>query len=156
MRISARADYAVRAAIDLARHHDTDLRSAEAISEAASIPSSFLEAILTALRKSGVVESKRGSGGGYRLATDPSRISVADVIRAVDGPLVFVRDARPSDLTHVESDPALLRLWVALRASVRAVLDETTLEQLAAGKLSAHVEELLTHPDSWSNAPIAG
>ena len=154
MRISARADYAVRAALDLARHHGQDLRSAESIAEAGGIPARFLEAILTSLRKSGLVESKRGASGGFRLAQQPSSISVGDVIRAVDGPLVFVRDARPSDLEEGSTDASLLRLWVALRASVRNVLDVTTLSQLVSGELPQTVEQLLREPSSWLNASV--
>lgn len=154
MRISARADYAVRAALDLARHHNEELRSTESIAEAGAIPTRFLEAILSSLRKSGLVESKRGSNGGYRLAVDPASISVGDVIRAVDGPLVFVRDARPSDLEGIATDAGLLRLWVALRASVRNVLDATNLAQLAGGELPDSVERFLLDPNSWLNAPV--
>lgn len=154
MRISARADYAVRAALDLARHDGDDLRSADSIAESGDIPPSFLEAILASLRKSGLVESKRGASGGYRLALPPASISVGDVIRAVDGPLVFVRDARPSDLQEAAMDESLLRLWVALRASVRNVLDATTLAQLASGTLPDDVEHLLSEPSSWLNAPV--
>jgi Rrf2 family protein len=100
------------------------------------------------------VESRRGASGGFRLAQQPSVISVGDVIRAVDGPLVFVRDARPSDLDEGATDASLLRLWVALRASVRNVLDVTTLSQLASGELPPPIEQLLRQPSSWLNAPV--
>lgn len=155
MRISARADYAVRAALDLAQHFHDGLRSAEAIADRSAIPASFLETILTALRKAGVVESKRGARGGYRLAQDPAAISVADIIRAVDGPLVFVRDERPSDMDGGDTNPSIMQLWVALRASVRKVLDDTTLAHLAAGEFPSHVVDLLNDPASWANARLA-
>lgn len=153
MRISAKADYAVRAALDLTENYGSELRSAESIAADKQIPASFLEGILTSLRKAGVVESKRGAGGGYRLAAHPSKTSIGDIIRAVDGPLVFVRDTRPSDLPEADGSPTLAKLWVALRASVRSVLDSTSLEQLATDSLPDHVKLLLTRPDSWSNAP---
>lgn len=146
MRISARADYAVRAAVALARSDER--RSADSIARGEGIPSKFLEGILTALRHAGVAESRRGSAGGYRLARAASEITIADVIRAVDGPLVFVRDTRPS---HMSDDGALLRVWVALRANVRAVLEGTTLEQVAIDDLPETVRELVADPAAWSN-----
>lgn len=154
MRISARADYAVRAALDLTTHFGKSPRSAESIALDGSIPASFLEAILTALRKGGIVESRRGAHGGYLLARPPAEITVADIVRSVDGPLVFVRDARPSDLEYNITHPGLLNLWVALRASVRSVLDETTLLQLSLGELPPHVTRLLAEPGAWENAPL--
>ncbi|WP_396668839.1 RrF2 family transcriptional regulator [Microbacterium sp. R86528] len=174
MRISARADYAVRAAVFLARgsldERGSDEQgsgprvpgervsakqvppqriSGERIASEQGIPASFLEGILSALRKAGIVESRRGAGGGYRLAAPAGEISVADVIRAVDGPLVFVRDERPSELEYPAADSDLVTLWVALRASVRRVLDDTSLEQLATGDLPAEVRALADDPSSW-------
>jgi len=100
MRISARADYAVRAAVVLAEHYTEGFVSSETVAGAEGIPAAFLEGILADLRRGGIVESRRGAGGGYRLARDPEDVSVADVIRAVEGPLVYVRDTRPSELDH--------------------------------------------------------
>ncbi|MDE0545363.1 Rrf2 family transcriptional regulator [Microbacterium sp. C7(2022)] len=149
MRISARADYAVRAAVFLARVGDGERVAGEKIATEQGIPATFLEGILSALRKSGIVDSKRGAGGGYRLASAASDISVADVIRAVEGPLVYVRDERPSEIEYPEADTHLVTLWVALRASVRRVLDDTSLEQLATGALPAEVTALADDPASW-------
>ncbi|GAB3603797.1 RrF2 family transcriptional regulator [Microbacterium aureliae] len=149
MRISARADYAVRAALSLARAADGEHLSGDRIATEQHIPAAFLEGILGALRKGGIVTSRRGAAGGYRLAGPAAGISVADVIRAVDGPLVFVRDERPSELEYPTGDEALVALWVALRASVRRVLDETSLADLAAGALPPMVRDLADDPESW-------
>lgn len=154
MRISARADYAVRAVIAIAQHDDHV--SAEAVAEEQGIPSSFLEVILSSLRRAGIVASRRGAAGGYRLALSPSAVSVADVIRAVDGPLVYVRDARPSDLDYGDAQQALASLWIALRANVRAVLEQTTIADLVQGDLPAGVAELAADPRAWENASPLG
>ncbi|QKJ20300.1 RrF2 family transcriptional regulator [Microbacterium hominis] len=156
MRISARADYAVRAAVFLARtaQGGGDERVAgERIAAEEGIPPTFLEGILSALRKADIVDSRRGAGGGYRLAAPAAEISVADVIRAVDGPLVFVRGERPSELEYPVADAHLVTLWVALRASVRSVLDETSLEALATGSLPPQVRALADDPSSWVSGP---
>lgn len=151
MRISARADYALRAALHLARGAAEGPVTGESIATAQQIPAPFLEGILAALRRAGIVESRRGASGGYRLAADPASISAADVIRAVDGPLVYVRNERPSELEYPPGDESLVALWVALRASVRRVLDDTTLADLAGGDLPPAVRELADDPDSWVN-----
>ncbi|WES66189.1 Rrf2 family transcriptional regulator [Microbacter sp. GSS18] len=151
MRISARADYAVRAAVVLADRFEAGFLPSEAVAAAEGIPATFLEGILVDLRRGGIVESRRGAGGGYRLARHPDLVSVADVIRAVDGPLVYVRDARPSELDDREQAPSLVRLWVALRANVRKVLDETSIADVATGKLPPHVAELAADDSAWAN-----
>ena len=153
MRISARADYAVRAALGLARADQAQLRSSENLAAEQSIPANFLEGILTALRRAGIVESRRGAGGGYRLARAASEISVADVIRAVEGPLVFVRDSRPTALEYPAESGDLLALWVALRAGVRRVLDDTSLQNVIDGTFPASVAEMLDAPDAWDDRP---
>lgn len=149
MRISARADYAVRAAVSLARAGADEHVSGERIATEQQIPATFLEGILGALRKGGIVTSRRGAAGGYRLAAPASDISVADVIRAVEGPLVFVRDERPSEIEYPPGGEALVTLWVALRASVRRVLDDTSLAALASGDLPPVVREFAADPESW-------
>lgn len=151
MRISARADYAVRAAVFLAGHAGDGVVASEAIADAEGIPASFLAGILADLRRAGIVESRRGVSGGYHLARDPHDISVADVIRAVDGPLVYVRDTRPSELDERSSAPSIVRMWVALRANVRRVLDETSIADVASGVLPEHVRALAAPDDAWSN-----
>ncbi|MBA75118.1 MAG: transcriptional regulator [Tistrella sp.] len=155
MRISARADYAVRATVAIAQAEDA-LISADAVAESQSIPRSFLEGILTSLRRAEIVTSRRGAAGGYRLAKTAREVSVADVIRAVDGPLVYVRDARPSDVEYVDEHEALAALWVALRANVRIVLEATTIADLAVGSLPASVQALADEPRAWLNASPLG
>lgn len=150
MRISARADYAVRAAVVIARA-GAEVMSAESVADAQGIPASFLEGILASLRRAGIVTSRRGAAGGYRLAKAADTISIADVIRAVDGPLVYVRDARPSDVEYTDDNPALPALWVALRANVRAVLETTTVAHLADGALPDAVQALVEDPRAWAD-----
>lgn len=158
MRISARADYAVRAALHLALLAPGERASSETIARERRIPARFLEGILTHLRRAGIAESRRGSTGGYRLARGAERISVADVIRAVEGPLVYVRDERPSEI-DVGEDPSarvMVDLWVALRASVRDVLEATTLADLAAGRLREPARRLVDDPASWRQSSTLG
>ncbi|MBT2468325.1 Rrf2 family transcriptional regulator [Streptomyces sp. ISL-66] len=151
MRISARADYAVRAALQLAASQDDDPVKAEAIAEAQDIPHKFLEGILNDMRRGGLVLSQRGGNGGYRLAKPARSISIADVIRVVDGPLVSVRGVRPPDLSYTGPAQALLPLWIALRANVREILDGVTLADVASSDLPADVSALAEAPDAWTN-----
>lgn len=151
MRISAKADYAVRAVLELAAADDGVTLPAEAIARAQAIPRKFLEAILTGLRDAGIVVGQRGVKGGYRLDRPADAITVADVIRAVDGPLVSVRGERPPDLEYVGAAAPLLHLWVGLRANVREVLEGVTLADLAAGRLPPHIAELSVAAEAWHN-----
>ncbi|MET8243109.1 Rrf2 family transcriptional regulator [Streptomyces sp. NPDC005202] len=151
MRISARADYAVRAVLELAVRQEDGPVKAEAIAAAQAIPHKFLEGILGDLRRAGVVTSRRGGGGGYGLARDASAITVADVIRAVDGPIVSVRGERPTGLMYTGSAEPLLPLWIALRASVRKVLEGVTLADIAADALPEPVRRLAAEPGAWEN-----
>ncbi|CCK30307.1 transcriptional regulator [Streptomyces davaonensis JCM 4913] len=151
MRISARADYAVRAALELAVRHDDGPVKAEAIATVQDIPHKFLEGILGDLRRAGLVDSRRGGNGGYRLARDASEITVADVIRAVDGPIVSVRGVRPTGLSYAGSAEPLLPLWIALRANVRRILEGVTLADIAADKLPKTVQSLAAEPAAWEN-----
>ncbi|MEU9148499.1 Rrf2 family transcriptional regulator [Streptomyces sp. NPDC048349] len=151
MRISARADYAVRAALQLAAAQDDGPLKAEAIAEAQDIPHKFLEGILNDMRRGGLVLSQRGGNGGYRLAKPAGSISVADVIRVVDGPLVSVRGVRPPDLSYTGPAQSLLPLWIALRANVREILDGVTLADVAAADLPADVSALTDTPGAWTN-----
>ena len=147
MRTTAKADYAVRAAVELAA--TGDLVTAEAVAQAQGIPANFLENILRDLRRAGIVESRRGQQGGYALARPAEEISIADVIRAVEGPLANVRGYPPEDLEYHGSAARLRDVWVALRASVRSVLEQVTLADVARGELPAHVEELTRDADAW-------
>ncbi|MET9521393.1 RrF2 family transcriptional regulator [Streptomyces coeruleorubidus] len=151
MRISARADYAVRAVVELAVRQGEGPVKAEAVAIAQDIPHKFLEGILGDLRRGGVVDSRRGGGGGYRLAREAAEITVADVIRAVDGPIVSVRGERPTGLAYTGTAEPLLPLWIALRANVRRILEGVTIADLAAGALPEPVERLAAEPAAWEN-----
>jgi Rrf2 family protein len=149
VRTTAKADYAVRAAVELASVGTGDPVKAEDIAEAQSIPLNFLENILAELRRAGIVESRRGAAGGYLLARPPEEISLADVIRAVEGPLANVRGMSPDTLEYEGSAERLRDVWVALRANVRAVLEQVTLADVAKGELPPHVVELTQAADAW-------
>ncbi|MFB7502691.1 RrF2 family transcriptional regulator [Streptomyces broussonetiae] len=151
MRISARADYAVRAVLELAVRQANGPVKAEEIAAVQDIPHKFLEGILGALRRAGIVESRRGGGGGYRLAKDAATITVADVIRGVDGPIVSVRGERPTDLSYTGTARPLLPLWIALRANVRRILEGVTVADLAADALPETVRALAAEPSAWEN-----
>ncbi|MEU2660102.1 Rrf2 family transcriptional regulator [Streptomyces sp. NPDC007325] len=150
MRISARADYAVRAALQLAAAEDGGPLKAEAIAEGQGISHKFLEGILGDMRKGGLVESQRGGRGGYWLARPAETISVADVIRCVDGPLVSVRGQRPPDLSYTGPAESLLPLWIALRSGVREVLG-VSLAEVASARLPAEIAARADDPEAWTN-----
>lgn len=149
MRISAKADYAVRAMVELAAtSHDRPVK-AERIASAQGIPLNFLENILGELRHAGLVRSQRGAEGGFRLAKDPAAITVADVIRAVEGPLASVRGAPPEESTYTGASEALPRVWIAVRANLRQVVEHVTVADIAQGKLPRTVDRLAGDPDAW-------
>ena len=148
MRTTAKADYAVRAAVELTASGDGPVK-AETLAAAQAIPLNFLENILVDLRRAGIVESKRGASGGYLLARPAEEISIADVIRAVEGPLASVRGLSPDALDYEGSAAALRDVWVALRSAVRSVLEHVTLADVANGKLPAHITKLTREPDAW-------
>jgi Rrf2 family protein len=149
VRTTAKADYAIRAATELAAAGDGHLK-AERIAQAQGIPLKFLENILLDLKHGGLVRSQRGAEGGYRLARAADEISLADVIRAVEGPLANVRGIAPDQLEYEGSAERLREVWVAVRASLRAVLEQVTLADLARGELPAHVEQLTRDPAAWA------
>lgn len=149
MRVSAKSDYAVRAAAELAAAGDGPVK-AERIAQAQEIPLKFLESILLDLRNAGIVLSRRGIDGGYWLARPAEEISLAQVIRAVDGPIANVRGLRPEDVTYDGSAARLRDVWIAVRASLRGVLEQVTLADLASGELPASVEALTADPDAWT------
>ncbi|MCQ4207277.1 MULTISPECIES: RrF2 family transcriptional regulator [Streptomyces] len=151
MRISARADYAVRAGLELAVRTDGGPVKAETISAAQEIPHKFLEGILGDLRRGGIVVSRRGGNGGYLLARPAGAITVADVVRAVEGPIVSVRGERPSALSYQGPAEPLLPVWVALRANVRKILEGVSLADIAGGRLPDQVRELTDDPAAWHN-----
>jgi Rrf2 family protein len=147
VRITAKADYAVRAAVELAAAGD--MITAEQIAHATGIPHNFLENILRDLRRAGLVDSRRGQAGGYLLAKAADELSIADVIRAVEGPLANVRGLSPESLDYEGSAAKLRDVWVALRASVRSVLEGVTLADVVRGDLPPHVDELTRDTDAW-------
>src|SRR5438093_5135881 len=148
MRVSAKVDYAVRAAVELAAAESPPLKG-ELISQAQDIPLKFLENILGELKHAGLVRSQRGTDGGYWLARAPEDITIADIIRAVEGPLASVRGASPEALKYGGTAAPLGKLWVAVRANLRAVLEEVTLADVAKGDLPEVVDELTSDPGAW-------
>jgi Rrf2 family protein len=149
MRVTAKADYAVRATVELAAGEQGTPRKVEELATAQDIPLSFLENILTQLKSAGIVRSQRGPEGGYWLARPPADVTLAQVIRSVEGPLVGVRGQPPEETSYAGSAEALQRVWVALRANLRAVLERVTLADVAAGTLPAEVIALTRDDDAW-------
>jgi Rrf2 family protein len=149
MRVSAKADYALRALIEIANRDDERPVSAEEIGNLQEIPHGFLQAILADMRRAGIVVSQRGQSGGWRLATKPSEVSVADVIRAVDGPLVSVYGLRPEAVSYNESAKILQHVWIAARSSLREVFENVTIESLAGQELPDAVIQLTQDEDAW-------
>ena len=147
VRISSKADYAVRAALELAAAGGPI--NAETISERQGIPQPFLKKILNELQRGPVVVSQRGRDGGHRLARDAAAISVADVLRAVEGPLANVRGEPPEATSYAGSAARLQDVWIALRTNVREVLEQVTLADLVEDRLPPEIAELAKRPESW-------
>jgi Rrf2 family protein len=148
MRISAKADYAVRAAAELAAAPAGTHLRAEQLAQAQAIPVKFLLNILRELKLARLVQSHRGAQGGYRLARSPDRITLAEVIRAVEGPLANVHESTPESLSYPGPAEQLREIWIAGRANLRAVLERVTLADLARGNLPDDVLELARHPEA--------
>ncbi len=151
MRVSAKSDYALRALIEIAGHDDDRPVSAEELGKAQEIPHGFLQAILADLRRAGVVVSQRGQSGGWRMARDPEQVSVADVIRAVDGPLVSVYGLRPEQVTYTGSAEVLQHVWIAARSSLRDVFEQVTIAALARRELPEDVVRRTRDDDAWQS-----
>ncbi len=149
MQVTARVDYAVRALLELAARPGQRLTRDE-IAEAQDIPRRYLEVVLSQLRITGLVTGQRGASGGYTLGRPASQISVAEVTRAVDGPLTLVQGQRPEDVSYSGPSAHLHELWIGLRASLRAVLESVTIEDLLTGRLPAAVQVLVDDPDAWA------
>jgi len=149
VRISAKTDYALRATTQLAAAGDDTLVKAEALSSAQDIPLPFLLSILADLRAAGLVVSKRGGDGGYRLAAPAQDIAVADVIRAIDGPLANIAGALPEHVAYAGPAAALRDTWVALRATIRKVLENVTLADIVDGRLPPDIAALVADDDAW-------
>ena len=149
MRVSAKADYALRALIEIAVRSDGTAVSAEQLGKAQSIPHGFLQAILADLRRADIVVSQRGQSGGWRFAREPHSITIADVVRAVDGPLVSVYGLRPESVEYDDSARVLQHVWIAARSSLRMVFEHVSIQDLADGTLPEAVAALTADEDAW-------
>jgi Rrf2 family protein len=147
VRVSAKADYAVRAVLELTDASSEEPAKGEAVSEAQEIPARFLENILSELRQQGLVQSRRGADGGYWLARPADQITIAEVIRAVDGPLASVRGEGPEEVRYQGVAAPLQQVWVALRTNIRSVLETVTLADVVADELPATVTAVLSRDD---------
>jgi Rrf2 family protein len=148
MRITAKADYAVRAAVEMAASGDEPLKG-ERIAEAQDIPLQFLEHILLELKHARLVRAKRGARGGYWLAKPPEEITLANLIRAVEGPLANIQDQAPEQTEYPGNAEQLSEVWIAVRASLRRVLERVTVADLRDGRIPAEVLELTRDEGAW-------
>jgi Rrf2 family protein len=149
MRISAKADYAVRAVLELAAAPDAGPVKGEDVAHGQDIPLNFLTNILTELRHAGIVRARRGAAGGYQLARPASEITVAEVLRAVEGPLAAVQGTRPEALTYDGAAARLPDVWIAVRANLRSILEHVTLDQIAHDHLPTPVKQHTRRKDAW-------
>lgn len=149
MHITAKADYAVRTLVELAAAGGVPGK-AEALAGAQNIPHKFLESVLSDLRRADLVRSRRGPDGGYWLARSPTEISVADIVRAVEGPLASVRGQRPEDVEYPGPAKPLQLVWLAVRANMRAVLEEVSLADIVDDDMPPFVSELIADPAAWA------
>lgn len=148
MQVTARVEYALRAVAELAAEPGRSFSRGD-IAGAQGLPGKFLESILRDLTREGLLVSRRGSGGGFQLARPAAEISLAQVVRAVDGPLAAVRGIAPEGVSYPGPARALTEVWVAVRAAVRTILEDTTVADLVAGELPAHVRELISTDEAW-------
>jgi Rrf2 family protein len=153
MRVSAKVDYAVRACVELAAAQGQDGPArpvkAEALARAQEIPVKFLENILQGLRQAGLVESRRGPDGGHLLARPAADVALADIIRAIDGPLAGISGRRPEEVTFPGPAQPLGEVWIAVRASLRRVLEGVSLADVVAGEMPPQIAELTADPGAW-------
>lgn len=149
MRVSAKVDYALRAGAELAAASEGGPQKGDRIARAQKIPPKFLESILLDLKHAGLVQSQRGAEGGYWLARPPAEITLAEVIRAVEGPIANVRGERPEQVEYAGAAEGLREVWIAVRGNLRAVLEATTLADLASGRLPDEVSRIAADPDAW-------
>jgi Rrf2 family protein len=149
MHVTAKADYAVRAVVELADTAQDSPRKVDEVAQAQNIPVSFLENILTQLRSSGIVRSQRGPEGGYWLARPADEVNLAQIIRAVEGPLVGVRGQRPEEVEYAGSAESLQQVWIALRSNLRKVLENVTVADVAGGTLPKEVLALTRAEEAW-------
>jgi len=148
VRVSAKADYAVRAAAELAAAGEGPVKG-ERLAEAQDIPLQFLEHILLELKHHGIVRARRGAKGGYWLARPAGEVTIAEIVRAVEGPIAHVQSAPPEAIEYRGNARHLQEVWIAVRASLRQVLEEVTLADLVSGEMPGIVGELIADPDAW-------
>jgi Rrf2 family protein len=148
MRVSAKADYAVRAAAELAAAEEGPIKG-ERLADAQDIPLQFLEHILLELKHAGIVRARRGAKGGYWLARPADEVTIADIVRAVEGPIAHVQSAPPESIEYRGNAKHLQEVWIAVRASLRTVLEHVTLADLVNGQLPDEVASLAAQPDAW-------
>jgi len=148
MHVTAKVDYAVRAVVELAAASEGPVKG-DAIATAQGIPLRFLENILAELRNAGIVRSQRGAEGGYWLARPAAEVTLAEVIRTVEGPIASIRSARPDEVSFPGAAAPLQEVWIALRANIRAVLEKVTLADVVAGELPDEVLALTEQPEVW-------
>jgi Rrf2 family protein len=151
MYISAKVDYAVRALCGLADSQHA--MTAAALASSQNLPEKYLESILNDLRRANLVVSRRGSDGGYLLSRPASTIAVADVIRKMEGPLAEIRGLRPEEATYEGAAEGLQAVWVAVRASLRSVLEMTSIADIVSGRLPKSIRALTSDPESWISRP---
>lgn len=149
MQVSARVDYGMRALAELASRGPDEIVTGEELAELQGLPTKFLEGILTQLRRAGLVVSKRGAEGGFRLSRPPEAIALAEVFRALEGPIASVRGLAPEDLSYDGAAVHLREVWVATRAALRSVLEQVTLADVVSGELPPRTLELLELPGAW-------
>ena len=149
MRISAKADYAIRATLELAAAEGDGPVGGEELARSQHIPAGFLSNILADLSRAGIVRTRRGREGGYQLARPAAEITVADILRAIDGPLAAVQGSRPETLKYAGAVERLTDVWVAVRASLRSILEHVTLEQISHNHLPGVVKEQTRRQDAW-------
>lgn len=150
MRVTARSDYALRAVTELAAS-EGELLKREDIAARQGIPAEFLESVMLALKHDGIVQSQRGASGGFRLARPAATISLAEVIRAVDGPMLDVRGNRAEAVVYAGPAKRIQDVWVAVRASLREILEGTTIDDVVRGRLPPPVERLTRDPAAWES-----
>ncbi|ASF10613.1 putative Rrf2 family DNA-binding protein [Nocardia brasiliensis NBRC 14402] len=164
MHITAKVDYAVRTLLEIARASQLSqapsgpapaapaapVVKADAIATAQGIPPKVLETVLSDLRRAELVISRRGPDGGYWLARPAAEISIADVIRAIEGPLASVRGERPEDVTYSGAAESLQRVWIALRVNIRAVLENVSIDDIADGRLPGFIDALTEDAGAWA------
>jgi Rrf2 family protein len=149
VRVTAKVDYAVRAGIELAAAEPGHPVKGDRLAEAQGIPVKFLENILASLKRAGLIRTQRGAEGGYWLARPAEVITVADIIRAVEGPLANVRGEPPESVIYAGHAQSLQRLWICVRANLRAVTEHVTLADLAAGHIPPVIDSLADDPENW-------